>query len=50
MITLVGIDKIREKSIISIGPITSKALDRHQLPYMECDRIGNQGIIDTLLK
>lgn len=50
MITLVGIDKIREKSIISIGPITSKALDRHQLPYTECDRIGNQGIIDTLLK
>jgi len=50
MITLVGIDKIKEKSIISIGPITSKALNIHQLSYTQCDKIGTQGIIDTLIK
>ncbi len=50
MITLAGIDKIKEKSIISIGPITSKALNIHQLSYIECDKIGTQGIIDTLIK
>jgi uroporphyrinogen III methyltransferase/synthase len=50
IITLVGVDKLKEKSIISIGPITSKALNNHQLSYIECDKIGTQGIIDTLIK
>lgn len=50
MVTLVGVDKLKEKSIISIGPITSKALDTYKLTYIQCDKIGNEGIIDTLIK
>jgi len=50
MIKLVGVEKLKEKSIISIGPVTSKTLDVHELTYMQCDKIGNEGIIDTLLR
>ncbi|MEG1255689.1 uroporphyrinogen-III C-methyltransferase [Clostridium sp.] len=49
MITLVGIDKVKEKLIISIGPITSKTLNTHGLEYTECSKPGVVGIIKSLI-
>ncbi len=50
MITLVGIDEIKSKNVISIGPITSQELDKNNISYEQCDESSNDGIIKKLLE
>ncbi|MBP2021614.1 uroporphyrinogen III methyltransferase/synthase [Clostridium punense] len=50
MITLVGLEAIREKKVISIGPITSKELQRQEISFVQCEESCNDGIVKQLLK
>lgn len=49
MISMVGIDSIKEKDIIAIGPITAKELDKNNIKCSICDEYSINGIIDKLL-
>lgn len=49
MITLVGIEAIKEKKVISIGPITSKELDKQGIHYGQCKESSHEGVIKHLL-
>ncbi|CBZ02806.1 uroporphyrinogen-III C-methyltransferase [Clostridium botulinum] len=49
MIPMVGIDSIKEKSIIAIGPITAAELDKNNIECSICDEYSINGIIDKLL-
>ncbi|KEI98907.1 uroporphyrinogen III synthase [Clostridium botulinum A2B3 87] len=49
MISMVGIDSIKEKSIIAIGPITAAELDKNNIECSICDEYSINGIIDKLL-
>ncbi|MBC2580765.1 uroporphyrinogen-III C-methyltransferase [Clostridium sp. DJ247] len=50
MIELVGLDKIKSKQVISIGPITGKTLENHAISYEMCDSYNIDGIISKLLE
>lgn len=50
MITLVGLEAIKEKKVISIGPITSKELDNNSITYEQCNESSNEGIVRNLLE
>lgn len=49
MISMVGIDSIKEKNIIAIGPITAAELDKNNIECSICDEYSINGIIDKLL-
>ncbi|KEI91276.1 uroporphyrinogen-III C-methyltransferase [Clostridium botulinum] len=49
MISMVGIDSIKEKDIIAIGPITAAELDKNNIECSICDEYSINGIIDKLL-
>ncbi|KEJ00337.1 uroporphyrinogen III synthase [Clostridium botulinum A2B7 92] len=49
MISMVGIDDIKEKNIIAIGPITAEELDKNNIKCSICDEYSINGIIDKLL-
>ncbi len=49
MISMVGIDSIKEKNIIAIGPITARELDKNNIECSSCDEYSINGIIDKLL-
>ncbi|ACO84978.1 TPA: uroporphyrinogen-III C-methyltransferase [Clostridium botulinum] len=49
MISMVGIDSIKEKSIIAIGPITAAELYKNNIECSICDEYSINGIIDKLL-
>lgn len=48
MIEIVGLEEVRRKKIISIGPVTTKALKEYGLNSQECDKTGIDGIIQKL--
>lgn len=48
MITLVGIDNIKEKKVLAIGPITAKELEKNNISYLLCKEASNKGIIESL--
>ncbi|WP_251860117.1 uroporphyrinogen-III C-methyltransferase [Clostridium sp. Marseille-Q2269] len=50
MISIIGIKSIKEKNIISIGPITAKELEKNNVKYTICDEYSIDGIIDKLLQ
>ncbi|EJO5347735.1 uroporphyrinogen-III C-methyltransferase [Clostridium botulinum] len=50
MISMVGIDGIKEKNIIAIGPITEGELDKNNIKCNICDEYSINGIIDKLLE
>ncbi|BDB00841.1 uroporphyrinogen-III C-methyltransferase [Clostridium botulinum] len=50
MISMVGIDSIKEKNIIAIGPITAAELDKNNIECSSCDEYSINGIIDKLLE
>ncbi|MCR1934794.1 uroporphyrinogen-III C-methyltransferase [Clostridium tepidum] len=50
MISIVGIDAIREKNIIAIGPITAKELSKNNIKCTICNEYSINGIIDKLLE
>ncbi|WP_434305842.1 uroporphyrinogen-III C-methyltransferase [Clostridium botulinum] len=49
MISMIGIDSIKEKNIIAIGPITAAELDKNNIECSICDEYSINGIIDKLL-
>ncbi len=50
MIELYGEDEIKEKSILSIGPITSKELDKWNIDYTISEKCSIDGLIDKLIR
>jgi uroporphyrinogen III methyltransferase/synthase len=50
MIKIVGLESIKRKRVISIGPITGKALDRCGVNYKICEEYTTKGVIDKLLE
>lgn len=50
MIEMVGLEKIREKQIIAIGPITAKELIKNNVESIVCKEYTVDGIINKLLE
>ncbi len=50
MISMIGIEKIREKECIAIGPITGAELIKNNIKYSVCDEYSSDGIIKNLLQ
>ncbi|WP_282804449.1 uroporphyrinogen-III C-methyltransferase [Clostridium tetani] len=49
MIDMIGLEKLKEKTSISIGPITAKELDKNGIDYIICDEYTTDGMIEKLL-
>lgn len=50
MISMLGINRIREKECIAIGPITGAELHKNNIKYSVCDEYSCDGIIKNLLQ
>lgn len=50
MITMLGIEKIREKKAIAIGPQTKKALDKNNIKCLMCSKHSEDGFIEEVLQ
>jgi len=50
MISMLGINRIREKECIAIGPITGAELSKNDIKYSVCDEYSSDGIIKNLLQ
>ena len=50
MIGIVGEEELRNKRIISIGPITSKTLVELGMSFEECESSSDEGIINKLIE
>lgn len=50
MISMLGINRIREKECIAIGPITGDELSKNDIKYSVCDEYSSDGIIKNLLQ
>ena len=49
MIDLLGLEKLKEKKSISIGPITSKELAKNDINYVECTKHSEDGFISEIV-
>lgn len=50
MITMVGLETVKSKAALAIGPITAKALLEQGIEAIICDEYSVEGIISELLK
>ena len=50
MITMVGLETIKLKTALAIGPITAKALLDVGIEAIICDVYSTQGVISKLVK
>lgn len=50
LISIVGLDNIKTKECIAIGPITGKELDKNNISYIMCEEYSTDGIINKLLE
>jgi uroporphyrinogen III methyltransferase / synthase len=50
LISMVGIDSIKSKQCIAIGPITKNELERHGIDSIECDEHNTEGLVKKLLE
>jgi uroporphyrinogen III methyltransferase/synthase len=50
MITMVGLETIKSKTALAIGPITAKSLSEQGIEAVMCDEYSSEGIINKLLK
>jgi uroporphyrinogen III methyltransferase/synthase len=50
MIKIVGLEAVKEKKVIAIGPITGKALEKNNISYEMSSEYTTKGIIDKLLE
>jgi uroporphyrinogen III methyltransferase/synthase len=48
LLSMVGLEKIKDKTCISIGPITKKELDKNNILSIVCDEYTTDGIIKKL--
>lgn len=49
MIHLVGTEAIKQKEVVSIGPITGKELEKHGICYHMSREYTTEGVIDTIV-
>lgn len=49
MIKIIGADKIREKTVVAIGPVTAKALNENNIECIVCEKQNDEGFIDKIL-
>ncbi len=49
MLELVGLDNIKQKRVIAIGPITGNELNKQNINYEICDEYTTEGIIKKLI-
>ena len=49
MISMLGIEKIKEKKLISIGPQTNKALKTHDLDAYVCRKHNEDGFLEEII-
>lgn len=50
MIQLVGLDNIRLKKVIAIGPTTAKELQKHGIQAYVCNEHSEEGFIEEIIK
>lgn len=50
MISLVGLEQLRKKKCLAIGPITEKELIKNGIKTYVCDNFSNEGIITKILE
>lgn len=50
LIEMVGIDKVKEKQVLAIGPITNKELMKNGINAVVCDEYSTDGIIKKLIE
>lgn len=50
MIELVGLNSIKDKNVIAIGPITGKELDKNEIKYSVSDEYTTDGVINKLIE
>ena len=49
MVELVGVDAVRNKTVISIGHVTSSELLKNEINYIECEKSSIDGIVSCIL-
>jgi uroporphyrinogen III methyltransferase/synthase len=50
MLTMVGLETIKSKTALAIGPITAKELSVHGIEAIMCDEYSAEGIVSKLIK
>ncbi|MGL4731479.1 MAG: uroporphyrinogen-III C-methyltransferase [Clostridium sp.] len=50
MIKIVGLEEIKNRDVISIGPITSVELNKNGIDHVVCDKSNNDGMINKLIE
>lgn len=50
MITMAGIEIIKSKTALAIGPITAKELFKHGIEAIVCDEYSIEGVVSKLIK
>jgi uroporphyrinogen III methyltransferase/synthase len=50
MITMVGLETIKSKTALAIGPITAKALSEQGIEAIICDEYSTEGVINKLVR
>lgn len=50
MITMIGLEKIREKKAIAIGPQTKHALEKNNIKCLMCSKHSEDGFIEEVVK
>ena len=50
MIDIIGIDKIKEKNNIAIGPQTFKALKENNIEAYMCKKHSEEGFLDEIIE
>lgn len=49
MINLVGIDKLKEKKVIAIGPVTLKELENNNIKAIMCKKHSEEGFLEEIV-
>lgn len=49
-VKLIGLENIKKKKVISIGPITGRTLKSFDIDYVTCEKYNVDGILDKLKK
>ena len=49
MISLVGADKIKEKKVIAIGPVTLKELENNNIKAVMCKKHSEEGFLEEIV-
>ena len=49
MIEMLGIDKIKEKKAIAIGPQTKKALEENSIKALICAKHSEEGFLEEVV-